>query len=121
MNFSKRAGWLIVVAAALLRGAVSDEQRPDGAEIFKAKCSMCHGVNGKGFAALKTPDFTNHKWQESAKDSEILNVIKNGKKGTAMSAFDGNLSEKEILAVLAQVRAFDSRKRRGRLYRSSAR
>ena len=112
MNIPKRTGLLLVVAAALLMGAISQQaaENPDGAEIFRAKCSMCHGVDGKGFTALKTPDFTDPKWQASVKDSEILNVIKNGKKDTAMPAFSDKLSEKEILAVLRQVRAFGKKK-----------
>jgi cbb3-type cytochrome c oxidase subunit III len=112
MIISKRVGLLVVVAATLLMGAICQqaEEKPDGAEIFRAKCSMCHGVDGKGFSALKTPDFTSSKWQDSVKDSEILNAIKNGKKDTAMPAFSDKLSEKEILAVLQQVRAFGKKK-----------
>ena len=79
---------------------------PNGADIFREKCTMCHGIDGKGYPAIKTPDFTDAKWQASVKDSEILNVIKNGKKDTAMPAFADKLSEKEILAVVRQVRAF---------------
>jgi cytochrome c oxidase cbb3-type subunit III len=112
MKLSKRFSILIVVAAALLMGAVTQqaEEKPEGAEIFRAKCSMCHGVDGKGFSALKTPDFTSSKWQDSVKDSEILNAIKNGKKDTAMPAFSDKLNEKEILAVLRQIRAFGRKK-----------
>jgi cytochrome c oxidase cbb3-type subunit III len=97
-----------ILTAALLVGAAVQqaEEQPDGAAIFRAKCSMCHGVDGKGYPALKTPDFTSSKWQASVKDSEILDAIKNGKKDTAMPAFADKLSEKEILAVLRQVRAF---------------
>jgi cbb3-type cytochrome c oxidase subunit III len=108
MTIPKRTGLLLVIGAALLMAAISQQaaENPNGAEIFRAKCSMCHGVDGKGFAALKTPDFTSSKWQGSVKDSEILNAIKNGKKDTAMPAFADKLSEKEILAVLRQVRDF---------------
>jgi cbb3-type cytochrome c oxidase subunit III len=108
MTIPKRTGLLLVIGATLVMGAISQQaaESPDGAEIFRAKCSMCHGVDGKGFAALKTPDFTSGKWQASVKDSEILNAIKDGKKDTAMPAFRDKLSEKEILAVLRQVRAF---------------
>lgn len=114
MMISRRAGGLLVVAGyALLAGAINyhAQDKPNGAEIYKAKCAMCHGVEGKGFAALKTPDFTDPKWQNSVKDSEILNAIKNGKKDTAMPGFSNKLSEKEILAVLAEVRAFGSKKK----------
>ncbi len=113
MKLSKYVTILAVVAAALILGAVAEraEEKPDGGEVFKSKCAMCHGADGKGFAALKTPDFTDPKWQASVKDSEILNVIKNGKKDTAMPAFSDKLTEREILAVVQQVRAFGKRKK----------
>jgi cytochrome c oxidase cbb3-type subunit III len=112
MKIPKRVALLLVIGAALVMGAISQQaaEKPDGAELFRAKCSMCHGVDGKGFAALKTPDFTSSKWQDSVKDSEILDAIKNGKKGTAMPAFSDKMSEKEILAVLRQVREFGKKK-----------
>ncbi len=112
MKLSHKVGLLIVMAATLLIVAAAPraEEKADGAEIYKSKCSMCHGMDGKGFPALKTPDFTDPKWQASVKDSDILNVVKNGKKDTAMPAFSDKLSEKEILAVVKQVRAFGKKK-----------
>lgn len=113
MKISKRTGSILaVIAVTLAMGAVNFRaaEKADGAAIYKAKCSMCHGVDGKGFAALKTPDFTDPKWQESVTDKDILDAIKNGKKDTAMPAFSGKLSEQEILAVLKQVRAFNRKR-----------
>ena len=108
MTIPKRTGLLLVIGVALVMGAISQQaaENSNGAEIFRAKCAMCHGVDGKGFAALKTPDFTSRKWQDSVKESEILDAIKNGKKDTAMPGFKDKLSEREILAVLRQVRDF---------------
>jgi len=77
----------------------------DGSAVFKTNCAMCHGVDGKGFAALKTPDFTSPKWQASMTDKQIKDVIKNGKKGTAMVAFGDKLNEEEITAVVAYIRS----------------
>jgi cbb3-type cytochrome c oxidase subunit III len=112
MKLSQKVALLFVVIAALMIAAVAPraDEKPDGAEIYKGKCSMCHGMDGKGFAALKTPDFTDPKWQAATKDSEILNTVKNGKKDTAMPAFSDKLTEKEILAVVKQVRAFGKKK-----------
>ena len=76
-----------------------------GAAIFTKNCAACHGTDGKGFPALKTPDFTGPKWQSSIKDKEIRLVIKNGKKGTAMAAFGDRLKEEEISAVIAYIRS----------------
>lgn len=83
-----------------------------GAAVFKQKCSMCHGADGKGFAAIKTPDFTDPKWQASVKDKEIAEVIKNGRKGTPMPAFGGKLKEEDIQALVRYIRSFDSSKRK---------
>jgi cbb3-type cytochrome c oxidase subunit III len=77
----------------------------DGAAIFKKNCTMCHGADGKGFSALKTPNFTDPKWQSSTKAKEMREVIKNGKKGTAMPAFGGQLKDEEISAVIAYIRS----------------
>jgi cytochrome c oxidase cbb3-type subunit 3 len=78
---------------------------PDGAAVFKKNCMACHGADGKGFPALKTPNFTDPKWQSSTKDKEMREVIKNGKKGTAMPAFSGQLKDEEISAVIAYIRS----------------
>ncbi len=112
MKLSLKVGLLFALAAGLTMAAAAPraDEKPEGAEIYKSKCSMCHGMDGKGFAALKTPDFTDPKWQAATKDSEILNTVKNGKKDTAMPAFSDKLSEKEILAVVKQVRAFGRKK-----------
>lgn len=86
--------------------ALGQTEAPDSAALYKKKCSMCHGQDGKGFSAMKTPDFTSEEWQKSATDEEITETIKNGKKGTPMPAFSGKLSEDEIKAVAAHVRSF---------------
>jgi cytochrome c oxidase cbb3-type subunit 3 len=77
----------------------------DGSAVFKNNCVMCHGADGKGFPALKTPDFTDPKWQASAKDKEIREVIKNGKKGTMMVGFADKLKDQEVSAVIAYIRS----------------
>ncbi len=83
----------------------------DGAAAYKKRCAMCHGPEGKGFKALKTPDFTIPEWQAAHSDEEITEVIKNGKKGTAMPALGSKMSEDEIKAVVAHVRTFNSEKK----------
>ncbi len=97
----------VLVAALAFQAA----DQPDGAAIFKQRCSMCHGADGKGFAAIKTPDFTDPKWQESITDKDMVETIKNGKKGTPMPAFGDKLTEEEILAVVAHIRSLNSNKK----------
>jgi mono/diheme cytochrome c family protein len=70
---------------------------------------MCHGAGGKGFPALKTPNFTDPKWQSATQDKEMREVIKNGKKGTTMMAFGGQLKDEEISALIAYIRSLKKR------------
>jgi cbb3-type cytochrome c oxidase subunit III len=92
----------LLVSSLAFRAAVP---AADGAAIFKKNCTMCHGADGKGFPALKTPNFTDPKWQSSATDKEIREAVKNGKKGTTMPAFGDQLKDEEISAVIAYVRS----------------
>jgi cbb3-type cytochrome c oxidase subunit III len=85
---------------------------PDGAALYKQKCAMCHKADGTGYPALKTQDLTDPKWQKNAKDKEIEEVIKNGKKGTAMPAFADKLKEDEIKALTGYIRSLDSSKKK---------
>ncbi len=102
---------LLVAAGVLISSMAFQAAVPavDGAEVFKKNCVMCHGADGKGFPALKTPNFTDPKWQSSIKDGEMKEVIKNGKKGTPMPAFSGKLSDEEISAVIAHIRSLKSK------------
>jgi cytochrome c553 len=79
---------------------------PDGAALFKSKCAMCHGPDGKGYPAVKTPDFTDPKVQESLTDKQIADIIKNGKPNTMMMPFGNQLKDDEIQALVKQIRSF---------------
>ena len=92
--------------------AVAAQDRPspgpgatDGAATFKARCTGCHGADGKGKAAIGTPDFTSAKTQARLTDAEMIDTISNGKKGTIMPAWKGKLSELEIAAVASYLRS----------------
>lgn len=85
---------------------------PDGAALFKSKCSMCHGPDGKGYPAVKTPDFTDPKVQASMTDKQIADIIKNGKPNTMMMPFGNQLSDADIEALVKQIRSFDSSKKK---------
>ncbi len=83
---------------------------PDGAALYKKQCSMCHGAEGKGFAVMKTPDFTDAKWQDNHKDdAALVTFIRTGKK--PMPPFPPEkLSDEEVKAVLAHIRSFKKKK-----------
>jgi cbb3-type cytochrome c oxidase subunit III len=86
--------------------------KADGESLFKGKCAMCHGADGKGYPAIKTPDFTSPKWQASITDTQIITVIKGGKKGTAMPAFGSQFSAAQITALKDYIRSLKSAKKK---------
>ena len=80
----------------------------DGNAIYTAKCAICHGKDGRGLPNWRSkgqPDFTNATWQKSRTDAQIFDATKNGK-GKYMPPFKAKLSDEEITAVVARVRAF---------------
>jgi len=85
-------------------------KKPEGQSIFREKCSMCHGITGKGYAAIKTPNFTDPKWQAAHTDKELLSAIENGVPGTAMVSFKGKLTPQQMKAVLQYIRSFGAKK-----------
>src|SRR5438034_9980064 len=95
-------GLLIVCGFALLLvSRLSAEDKPDPAALYKKNCAMCHKADGKGYAAMKTPDFTDKEWQASKKDEELIETVSKGK--TPMPAFDKKLSTDEIKLVITDV------------------
>jgi mono/diheme cytochrome c family protein len=79
--------------------------QPDGAAIFKQRCSGCHGADGKGISSMGTPDFTDPQVWRSLTDQQIVSTIENGK-GSKMPAWRGKLSPEDINAAAAYVRSF---------------
>ena len=89
-----------------------------GKQLFQGKafCLTCHGRDGKGLGndiepgTLKGPlprDFTDKEWQAARTDGELLWLLKNGSKGTAMAPFVPLiLTEEEAWQVLLYVRSF---------------
>ena len=92
---------LLIISLSLQAGPAPDA----GGDLFKQKCSMCHGADGKGYPAMKTPDFTDPKVQASLTDKQITETIKNGKEGTAMPAFAGKLTDDQIQSLVTYIRS----------------
>jgi cbb3-type cytochrome c oxidase subunit III len=92
---------LLISSVALQAGPAPDA----GGDLFKQKCAMCHGADGKGYAALKTPDFTDPKVQASLTDAQIIETIKNGRPGTAMPPFKDSLSDDQIASLVKYIRS----------------
>jgi mono/diheme cytochrome c family protein len=77
-----------------------------GADLFKAKCAMCHGPDGKGDTAmgknLKVHDLGSADVQKQT-DAELNGIITNGK--GKMPKYDGKLTKEQITELVKFVRS----------------
>jgi len=73
--------------------------------VYKAKCAMCHGPDGKGETpAGKSMKAVSFAAPEVAKmsDEELETVITKGK--NKMPAFEGKLKKEQIVELVAYIR-----------------
>lgn len=102
-NASTRRIVVALTAAAVLGAvmsvAVADEKQdavPEAAmkeaqEIFNTRCSVCHGMSGKGDgpgSAILNPkprNFTDSEWQKTVSDDHIEKIIQYGGAAVAKS------------------------------------
>jgi mono/diheme cytochrome c family protein len=85
----------------MVAGGSATEEKPEASAIYKKNCVMCHKVDGKGYSAMKTPDFTSKEWQANHKDDELIEAVTKGK--STMPAFENKLKADEIKLVIADV------------------
>ncbi len=88
--------------ASLAQQLTMDESMALGESIYIARCAACHQPNGMGLAgvfpaisgsAIATGDIGSH-----------IDIVVNGKSGTAMQAFGSQLTLKELAAVVTYQR-----------------
>ncbi len=93
---------VLSIAAAIITPAFAQS---GGADVYKAKCQMCHGADGAGTTpagkALKAASFKDPAIVK-ASDADLINPVSKGK--GKMPANEGKLSEAQIKAVIAYVR-----------------
>jgi len=84
---------------------------PAGENIFRAKCAVCHGVDGTGRTPngkkFRVPDLRSDKVQDQP-DDELLDVISNGKGD--MPPFRKKYGADKLQQVITYVRSFRDRK-----------
>ncbi len=95
----KLTGLLFFVAVLGFTGTVMAE---DGAGLYKTKCLVCHGIEGRGTALA--PGFKESVFINSSTDKEITDVILNGSKGTVkkftLSMPPQKLDEAEVKSLV---------------------
>jgi len=89
-------------AAAALGDFSYDDLMTEGAEVYARSCAACHGSEGQGMGSV---------FPALAGSSMALNdmaghidIVLNGKPGTAMQSFSAQLTDVEIAAVITYER-----------------
>lgn len=79
-----------------------------GKAAYEKYCLVCHGPQGKGDGpagkALKPPavDFTSAESKKKSKP-DLMHIVENGKPGTAMGPWKGQLSQAELNELMEYV------------------
>jgi len=74
-----------------------------GEKVYAQHCVACHQASGQGLAAMKAPALAGSKFVTGAEEQPI-DVVLNGRPNTAMQAFDKQLANSEIAAVITFAR-----------------
>ncbi len=69
---------------------------------LKTGCQACHGPNGEGATG---PDLTDDVWVYLPTDATLFNAITNGRRGTLMPPWGGQLTPDEIWKIIAWIRS----------------
>lgn len=97
---------LLLPALALLALPVS-AQEPKRSATWEGYCSVCHGPDGRSQTEegqkKKARNLADAKWQATVSDGRLESSIKRGH--DRMPAFGKKLSEEQIKALVAEVRA----------------
>ena len=106
----------LLLAACLLglAGAASAEDARRGEALYEVYCAQCHGVKGSGggvnaaHMSVMPRDHTDRGEMSARTDEELFKVIKHGgksiNKSVLMPAWDRNLSDEDIHALVSRLR-----------------
>src|SRR5215472_9139366 len=92
-------GFMVVARPAL---AVAD----DAEALYKSKCQVCHGPDGKGTVAGQKLGVKDLHSPEVAKmtDPQLLEIAKKGKE--KMPAYDKKLTDAQLKGLITFIRSF---------------
>lgn len=116
------AGYAALMLATPARGAdqISPAAEKEAQDIFKNRCTMCHGANGKGDGPAgvalnpRPRNWTDAAWQKATPDEEIQKAIVGGGQAVGKSVLmpaNPDLANKPevVKALLQMVRSFSGK------------
>jgi cytochrome c6 len=92
---------IAVVASSLVLALAVPAVAQDAASLYKARCQVCHGRDGKGSAAgqkMGAKPFN----ESTASDQELIEITTNGR--NKMPGFKDKLTESQIKELVKYVR-----------------
>ncbi len=97
----------VILAVALAFGAATCAfAQDDPAALYKSKCQVCHGPDGKGDTPagkkLGTKDFHSPEVAKMS-DTELFDITKKGKE--KMPAYDKKLTDDQIKVLIKYIRS----------------
>jgi len=102
--------WLVSKKEEAAAAAASAEQEwsmkdlvARGETVYQTNCSACHGPTGAGIPGA-FPAMTGSAIVLNPDPAEHIDIVVNGKAGTAMAAYKGQLNDVDIAAVLTYER-----------------
>jgi len=91
----------VVAYVQQLSGQQSDPAKAAAGETqFQTFCSACHGLDGKGMAAVGAPNLTDDVWLYGGDAATIKETVMNGRAGQ-MPAFQDKLGEQRVRLLAA--------------------
>jgi cytochrome c6 len=93
------------MAIGILLAAAVPAAADDTAALYKSKCQVCHGADGKGTAAgqkLGVKDFQSPEVAKQA-DADLTKITKEGK--GKMPKYDGKLTDDQIKELIKYIRS----------------
>ncbi len=102
---------ILRIAAILLIASVTPAfAQNGGADIYKAKCAMCHAADGSGNTptgkAMKVTSFSSPDMMKMS-DADLIAATRNGK--GKMPAYSGKLTDAQIKDVVAYIRTLQKK------------
>jgi len=105
-NWTGKVIWGVNVLVATIMICPSAKADEKSAALYKQKCVMCHGADGKGETpagkAMKARDFHSPDVAKET-DAELAEIVKKGK--GKMPAYGSKLSDEEIKGVIEYIRS----------------
>lgn len=106
---SIRISLAILLACGVIALCSAPAAAQDVAATYKAKCTMCHGPDGKGSAVgqkMGVRDFTSADVQKET-DAQLTDIISKGK--GKMPPYAGKLKDSEIKDLVAYIRGLSKK------------